>query len=138
MRAPPDDRRRTGSRARSSSASMPTATMPSDTRSTQLKGVISSVAGTDSRTRRLCRSDSPCRTFGLYDMLGNVAEWVDDCWTLSHEGARKVDGTPTYVGACTLRVGRGGAWGFPPSSIRAAYRLGFRPPTGWPMTSGSA
>ena len=63
--------------------------------------------------------------FGLYDVLGNVAEWVDDCWNGSYEGAPD-DGTPTYVGDCNRRVFRGGAWGFAPRSIRSAYRLGFR------------
>ena len=63
--------------------------------------------------------------FGLYDVLGNVAEWVDDCSNARYEGAPD-DGTPTYLGDCTLRVFRGGAWGFPPRSLRSAYRLGFR------------
>ena len=34
---------------------------------------------------------------GLYDVLGNVREWVDDCWNDSYEGA-PTDGSPRYTG----------------------------------------
>ena len=60
-------------------------------------------------------------TFGLYDMHGNVFEWVQDCWNESHAGAPS-DSTPRSGGDCNYRVLRGGAWDARPESLRAAYR----------------
>ena len=37
--------------------------------------------------------------FGLYDMHGNVYEWVEDCWNASYVGAPS-DGTPWLRGEC--------------------------------------
>ncbi|MDP6706326.1 MAG: SUMF1/EgtB/PvdO family nonheme iron enzyme [Alphaproteobacteria bacterium] len=47
--------------------------------------------------------------FGLYDVSGNVAEWVSDCWNrkLRHTPS---DGSPTTVGPCWIRPNRGGSW----------------------------
>jgi formylglycine-generating enzyme required for sulfatase activity len=59
--------------------------------------------------------------FGLYDMLGNVVEWVEDCWNASYDGA-PVDGSPWVTGDCISRVGRGGAWVVEPHYTRSAYR----------------
>ena len=50
---------------------------------------------------------------GLYDMSGNVWEWVEDCWHENHSGA-PTDGTAwgkENGGDCGLRVIRGGSWG---------------------------
>ncbi|CAK0742709.1 Formylglycine-generating enzyme family protein [Azospirillaceae bacterium] len=60
--------------------------------------------------------------FGLYDMLGNVAEWVDDCWHDSYAGA-PADGSSWQSGGnCQFRIIRGGSWVDPPRNIRAAQR----------------
>lgn len=59
--------------------------------------------------------------FGLYDTLGNVAEWVADCWSPNYEGA-PADGSPRTDGDCTLRVNRGPAWDSNPTGLRSAYR----------------
>ena len=59
--------------------------------------------------------------FGLHDMIGNVWEWVDDCWNDTYEGA-PTDGSTWATGDCRLAVLRGGSWGYFPRSARAASR----------------
>lgn len=61
--------------------------------------------------------------FGLHDVLGNVAEWTQDCWHPDYRHAR-ADGKPETTGECALRVVRGGAWDEGPAGLRAAYRVG--------------
>ncbi|MGQ0443888.1 MAG: formylglycine-generating enzyme family protein [Beijerinckiaceae bacterium] len=66
--------------------------------------------------------------FGLHDMLGNVWEWVQDCWHESYEGA-PLDGSAweQQGGDCARRVVRGGSWGDDPSVVRSASRSGVAP-----------
>ena len=59
--------------------------------------------------------------WGVYDMHGNVREWVQDCWNANYEGA-PTDGTAWLSGDCDKRVLRGGSWYFGPRSLRSAYR----------------
>jgi formylglycine-generating enzyme required for sulfatase activity len=64
--------------------------------------------------------------FGLYDVLGNVWEWMGDCWApdlsvAPLNGAYR--GTATHPGDCTKRVTRGGAWHFHPRFVRASTRF---------------
>jgi formylglycine-generating enzyme required for sulfatase activity len=59
--------------------------------------------------------------WGLYNVHGNVWEWVEDCWHDSYQGARS-DGSP-WTTACTdasWRVVRGGSWYSLPQFLRAA------------------
>ena len=60
--------------------------------------------------------------YGLYDMHGNVYEWVQDCWNGNYEGA-PADGRAWESGNCSRRVLRGGSWGNLPRYLRAANRL---------------
>jgi len=59
--------------------------------------------------------------FGLYDMLGNVWEWTQDCWNENYKGA-PTDGSAWASGNCSERVVRGGSWDVGPRSSYAAYR----------------
>ncbi len=74
------------------------------------------------------RSYQP-NAFGLYDVLGNVYEWTEDCWNRDYSGA-PADGAARRTGDCTLRVMRGGSWRGSPRHLRLAYRswnsAGFR------------
>ena len=67
--------------------------------------------------------------FGLYDVHGNVCEWVEDCWNGSYTGAPS-DGSAWLRGECSWRVVRGGGWNNSPRFQRSAYRFatatGFR------------
>ncbi len=65
--------------------------------------------------------------FGLYDMLGNVWEWMEDCWHDSYEGA-PTDGKAWPAGdTCAPRVVRGGSWYVKPAHVHSAYRTGTVP-----------
>jgi len=61
--------------------------------------------------------------FGVFDMHGNVWEWVEDCYHDDYEGA-PVDGGAWTAGSCGTRVVRGGSWNNSPALLRAAKRLG--------------
>ena len=61
--------------------------------------------------------------FGLYDMLGNVWQWTQDCWNLNYIGA-PTDGSAWTQGDCSQRVLRGGAFGFASQNVRFSYRYG--------------
>lgn len=78
------------------------------------------------------RSASPVgsfkpNAFGIYDMLGNVWEWLEDIWHDNYEGS-PTDGGAWVVGGNPLgRVMRGGSWSSFPQYARCAHRLGSVP-----------
>ena len=53
--------------------------------------------------------------------LGNVWEWVQDCWNGSYHGAPR-DGSAWERGNCSKRVLRGGSWISDPRNLRSACR----------------
>ena len=60
--------------------------------------------------------------WGLYDMHGNVWEWVEDCWHDNYEGA-PTNGSAWTQGSCQARVLRGGSWDNDPWDLRSAFRV---------------
>ncbi|MGE0740077.1 MAG: SUMF1/EgtB/PvdO family nonheme iron enzyme [Hyphomonadaceae bacterium] len=65
--------------------------------------------------------------FALFDMHGNVGEWVEDCYVNSYDGA-PVDGVAVQADNCTRRVFRGGGYADQAPTLRAAARR-FAPAT---------
>lgn len=59
--------------------------------------------------------------FGLYDMLGNVAEWVEDCFSNSNI-VENNSGDELATPDCPMRILRGGSWADPAWGVRAADR----------------
>ena len=60
--------------------------------------------------------------FGLYDVHGNVFEWVEDCWHSDYAGAPNDETAWTSGGRCSHRVLRGGSWDNLPRLLRSAAR----------------
>ena len=83
-------------------------------------------SGWDDRQTAPVGSFAPS-AYGLYDMHGNVSEWVEDCWNRSYVWA-PVDGDAWESGECAKRVLRGGSSFSEPRDLRASGR-------GW-VTSG--
>jgi formylglycine-generating enzyme required for sulfatase activity len=64
--------------------------------------------------------------FGLYDMHGNVQEWVQDCFADSYANAPS-DGSPMISANACFRVYRGGSWVSNPGLLRSALRYRYTP-----------
>lgn len=64
--------------------------------------------------------------FGLFDIAGNVGEWVMDCWHDTYMRA-PLDGSGWVNPGCKLRVIRGGYWASSPVQTRSAFRLSAQP-----------
>lgn len=62
--------------------------------------------------------------YGLYDTLGNVFQWVEDCWADDYHGAPS-DGSARSDGNCSQRELRGGSWFSRPDYVRVSYRNHF-------------
>jgi formylglycine-generating enzyme required for sulfatase activity len=63
----------------------------------------------------------PANPWGVFGMLGGVAEWTEDCWHLSYAGAPS-DGSAWSAPRCPAHVLRGGSWMNPPSDITVSSR----------------
>lgn len=60
--------------------------------------------------------------FGLYDVHGNISEWVQDCYAPGYQDAPS-DGSASKATDCQSRVFRGGSWIGHPKVLRSASRL---------------
>ena len=63
--------------------------------------------------------------FGVYDMHGNVYEWVQDCWHSNYRNAPNTS-VKRSGGDCDYRTVRGGSFDIPSKSIRSANRSKFK------------
>jgi formylglycine-generating enzyme required for sulfatase activity len=77
---------------------------------------------------RIGRETAPGGSFepnasGLFDMIGNVWEWTEDCWNDNYDGA-PLKGEARTAGDCSQGVIRGGSWGSYPHNLRFATRQG--------------
>ena len=63
--------------------------------------------------------------FGLFDMAGDVFEWVQDCYFDSFDGAPNDANIAreSETGDCPMRVLRASSWFNLPSFLRSAYRF---------------
>jgi len=66
----------------------------------------------------------PPNHFGLHDMVGNVWEWVEDCWKESYRDAPDTQSARSYSGRCGNYTIRGGAWNSPVRQLTVTSRLG--------------
>jgi formylglycine-generating enzyme required for sulfatase activity len=62
--------------------------------------------------------------FGLYDMLGNVWQWIEDCYVDNYAMASSDASTVVTTGDCGTRVVRGGSSVTDPWDLRVALRVG--------------
>jgi formylglycine-generating enzyme required for sulfatase activity len=63
----------------------------------------------------------PAEAFGTFDLIGNVSEWVQDCWHDSYRRAPN-DGSAWVNPGCSDRVIRGASWASTLDRARSAYR----------------
>ena len=66
-------------------------------------------------------------SLGLYDMHGNVWEWVEDCWNDNYT-LTPADGSAAATGDCNLRIARGGSWASSDPNLLSTKR-GWNKPT---------
>jgi formylglycine-generating enzyme required for sulfatase activity/class 3 adenylate cyclase len=59
--------------------------------------------------------------FGLFDMAGGVAQWMQDCWHRNYHGAPQ-DGSAWQETDCPEHVLRGGSWRNGVDDVRVAAR----------------
>jgi formylglycine-generating enzyme required for sulfatase activity len=70
-------------------------------------------------------SSFPPNAFGLYDMVGNVWEWVEDSYHDDFNDAPSVN--VAWSGDGSTHVVRGGSWNFDPEFMRVSIRSRFAP-----------
>jgi formylglycine-generating enzyme required for sulfatase activity len=87
-------------------------------------GAYSNPVGNSAKTTNPV-STKQANDWGLYDMSGNVLEWVEDSWHENYNGA-PTDGS-VWQGDGALRVLRGGSWSLGSQFARATKRVWDKP-----------
>ncbi len=73
---------------------------------------------------------SPVNSFGLYDLIGGVAEWCrDDYRATAYESGPRQD--PVVSGSAEHKVARGGAYNSPMVCLRPGIREALEPDAAW-------
>lgn len=85
------------------------------------RGIYGSGAKGEYRQKTVAVDSFQPNPWGLYQVHGNVWEWVWDCYHGSYAGA-PTDGSAWASGDCGSRVVRGGSWNSDPRFLRAALR----------------
>jgi formylglycine-generating enzyme len=62
-------------------------------------------------------------SFGVFDMIGNVSEWIEDCHAPSHDAVSEEGAPPAIAGSCEKRIAKGGSWGTLGHNLRTAERF---------------
>ncbi|MDD9824672.1 MAG: SUMF1/EgtB/PvdO family nonheme iron enzyme [Gammaproteobacteria bacterium] len=63
----------------------------------------------------------PANGFGLHETVGNVSEWIEDCWHPNYVEA-PTNSRVWLGGDCSYRVIRGGSYESPEKAVRTAAR----------------
>jgi len=79
-----------------------------------------------SRGRTIDVGSFPPNNFGLYDIHGNITEWIEDCWNDSYTDGPRNEAARSS-GDCNRRMLRGGSWQDQPMHVRSADRLRYNP-----------
>ena len=93
---------------------------PSDANFDWSKSVDGSLTATPLRRTVAVDWGRP-NAFGLFNMVGNVRQWVEDCWRADYAGLSP-DNAPVMAPGCQSHVVRGGSWSDDPRALRSAAR----------------
>ena len=108
-----------------SSTPFPTgATLPSQAANFDASRSYNGSAPGESRGHVIPVASLSPNTFGLFDMHGNVWEWVEDVWHPSYRGAPRTARAWTAPSPENRRVSRGGSFDYDAAYLRSAYRGG--------------
>ncbi len=69
-------------------------------------------------------SNFKANSYAVSGLMGNVFEWVSDCWNAGYAAA-PADGSARLTGDCAKRILRGGSWFSQPDYVRFGFRNRF-------------